>query len=367
MEDGKGSDGDNEEGAGPMNNKDTYWFRHDSNAKDDPKCVLLIDQLGLEGYGIYWVLVEILREQPEYTYPLALLPSLARRYNTTAEKMKAVVCGYGLFEIRDDKIFFSESLLRRMEEYNLLKAKRKAAGEKGNEARWAARKLIANASQTDSKRIANASDCDGKPSLYINSNNSPLLSNPSLDKSNSGLSNNEELSPTDEQSDAKEETKIFPEAQVPVEKKPETLSNRQCQQVVDFWNRKVTETGAQFPLVKSLSEDRKKKIRIRWDEFKAIGNPVDVCRTLFEKACASKFLQGDTPKGWSASFDWLFTNGKNWLKVYEGNYDNAPVAGGAGRTRIDTLRNEFDKIDEIFGGKENGQQEQSGSFGVDEQ
>jgi len=72
-------------------NKDAYYFPHDSNAKDDPKCVLLIEQLGMEDYGIYWMLVEVLREQPDYTYPLSLLPALARRYNTTSEKVKAVL------------------------------------------------------------------------------------------------------------------------------------------------------------------------------------------------------------------------------------------------------------------------------------
>ena len=71
--------------------KDAYYFSHDSNAKDDPKCVLLIEQLGLEGYGIYWVLIEVLRDQPNYSYPVELLPALARRYNTTAEKIKTVV------------------------------------------------------------------------------------------------------------------------------------------------------------------------------------------------------------------------------------------------------------------------------------
>ena len=338
-----------------MNSKDTFWFRHDSNAKDDPKCVLLIDQLGLEGYGIYWVLVEILREQPDYTYPIALLPPLARRYNTTAEKMKAVVCGYGLFELRDDKIFFSESLLRRMEEYNLLREKRKAAGALGGRAKSSGSKSQASVKQLPS-------NCQADAKQYIYSNNSPLLSNPSLDKSNSGLSNNEELTPTSEKSEA-EAAQIFPENSIPVQKKAEVLSNKQCQQVVDFWNRKVTETGAQYPLVKSLSEERKSKIRIRWGEFSKLGNPVEVCRILFEKACASKFLQGDSARGFHANFDWIMTNGKNWLKIYEGNYDE--TAAGT-RTRIDALKNEYDKIDEIFGGKQNYGKKQSG-FGIDEQ
>ena len=80
--------------------KDAYYFPHDSNAKDDPKCVLLIEQLGLEGYGIFWVLIETLRDQPEYKYPLQLLPALARRYNTTAEKMKTVV---GIWPFRNNR------------------------------------------------------------------------------------------------------------------------------------------------------------------------------------------------------------------------------------------------------------------------
>ena len=49
-----------------MKTKDTYWFRHDSNAKDDYKCMILIEQLGCEGYGIFWILVETLREQKDY-------------------------------------------------------------------------------------------------------------------------------------------------------------------------------------------------------------------------------------------------------------------------------------------------------------
>jgi hypothetical protein len=94
--------------------KDAYWFSHDSNAKDDTKIMLLIDQLGLEGYGIYWILVETLREQPGYRYPLRLLPILAKRFITSAEKMIAVVQNYALFVVENDEFFFSDSLNRRM-------------------------------------------------------------------------------------------------------------------------------------------------------------------------------------------------------------------------------------------------------------
>lgn len=108
--------------------KDAYYFSHDSNAKDDPKCVLLIEQLGMEGYGIYWMLVETLRDQPNYKYPVILIPALARRYNTTAEKVKTVVFNYSLFVIENDEFFFSNSLMNRMERLEDKREKARIAG-----------------------------------------------------------------------------------------------------------------------------------------------------------------------------------------------------------------------------------------------
>ena len=134
--------------------KDAYYFPHDSNAKDDPKCVLLIEQLGMEGYGIYWMLIETLREQPDYTYPVANIPALGRRYNTTAEKVKTVVCNYGLFTVKDDKIFFSDSLNRRMLVLEEKHAKRSEAGRLGNAARWKTSQTDRNAITMRSQFIA---------------------------------------------------------------------------------------------------------------------------------------------------------------------------------------------------------------------
>ena len=114
--------------------KQAYFFSHDSNAKDDPKCSMLIEQLGCEGYGIYWILVETLRDQPSYKYPLNMLPILARKYNTTHEKVKVVVGNYGLF-IVDDSEFFSLSLCKRMERMDNLLVQRKLAGIASGERR----------------------------------------------------------------------------------------------------------------------------------------------------------------------------------------------------------------------------------------
>ena len=51
------------------NEKDAYFFSHDCNARNDPKILALRSVYGAEGYGVYFMLVEILREQPEYQPP----------------------------------------------------------------------------------------------------------------------------------------------------------------------------------------------------------------------------------------------------------------------------------------------------------
>ncbi len=93
--------------------KDTTYFPHDSNAQNDPKIMLLIAQLGLEAYGIYWILIEYLREQPMYQAPLLLLDPLSRRFGSSREKFEAIVRNFGLFEY-DDIYFNSPSLIKRM-------------------------------------------------------------------------------------------------------------------------------------------------------------------------------------------------------------------------------------------------------------
>ena len=38
--------------------KETFYFSHDYNARSDAKIKRMIYSLGIEGYGIYWALIE---------------------------------------------------------------------------------------------------------------------------------------------------------------------------------------------------------------------------------------------------------------------------------------------------------------------
>lgn len=94
-----------------------------------------------------------------------------------------------------------------------------------------------------------------------------------------------------------------------------------------MWN----ETCTGFPKLFTLSEPRKNKMRIRIAEMGGLEKALPLIKQIFEKMQQSKFLKGDNKRGWKASFDWLFENDKNWVKVYEGNYDNKPEQAAAKR------------------------------------
>lgn len=89
--------------------------------------------------------------------------------------------------------------------------------------------------------------------------------------------------------------------------------------VIDLWNSVCTA----YPKVVKLTDSRRTKIKLRLGEFS--GDPeqwLPLTRQLFDRVQASNFLHGDNRNGWSATFDWLFENSGNWVKVKEGNYDN---------------------------------------------
>ena len=136
--------------------KDAYYFPHDSNAKDDPKTIVLIEELGPEGYGIFWILIEMLRDQPGYKANVRILPGIARRYNTTFDKVKSVVYNFGLFEIDDEHFFFSPSFSERMSYIDQKREKARLAGKKSGKKRQSLNERSTDAERTLNERSTDA-------------------------------------------------------------------------------------------------------------------------------------------------------------------------------------------------------------------
>lgn len=92
----------------------TNYFSHDSNARNSDKLIPLRASMGVEGYGIYFMLLERLREEPDYM-SVKDYNMLAFDFRVDSAKVKSVVENFGLFAFTDDgKCFYSEGFTRRM-------------------------------------------------------------------------------------------------------------------------------------------------------------------------------------------------------------------------------------------------------------
>ena len=112
-------------------NKDAYYFSHDSNARNDQRLLKIRMKYGMEGYGIYFGIIEILREQKDYTLAFDDLQGIAFDLRIDLEKVEDVVSNYNLFVIEGMSMFYSRSLKQRMECMDEKKQKRINAGRKG--------------------------------------------------------------------------------------------------------------------------------------------------------------------------------------------------------------------------------------------
>ncbi|WP_099950581.1 Lin1244/Lin1753 domain-containing protein [Ezakiella peruensis] len=112
------------------------YFSHDSNARNDTKILNLRAKLGAEGYGIYFMLLERLREDSDYM-SVTDYNAIAFDLRVDAGKVKSVVEDFGLFAFTEDgACFYSESFRRRMSlkdnKANEISEKRRKAANK----RW---------------------------------------------------------------------------------------------------------------------------------------------------------------------------------------------------------------------------------------
>lgn len=108
--------------------KDAFYFPHFSNARHDRKIKRLRKELGIEGYGIYFMLLETLRDQHDMMYPLEDCDLLAEEFGTSNAKVKTVICNYQLFDFSEDEKFFSPKMLVYLEPYFRMKEQRREAG-----------------------------------------------------------------------------------------------------------------------------------------------------------------------------------------------------------------------------------------------
>ena len=121
--------------------KDTFYFSHDYNARNDEKIKMLIRKHGMIGYGVFWAIVEDL-----YNNANALrtdYDGIAYDLRLHSDIVKSVLNDFDLFEINGD-YFGSSSVQERLDQRN----EKSLSARKSASYRWNKKEENANALQT---------------------------------------------------------------------------------------------------------------------------------------------------------------------------------------------------------------------------
>lgn len=307
-----------------QNNKDTLYFSHDCNARRDPKMIALRSIYGSEGYGWWWILVEILREQNGYKIDITkkfAFASIAAELGTTKEKAQEFVecCLDELDLLKTDNAFiWSESLLKRM---SVLDEKRKRLSERGKKgAEITNLKKLENSAQanatvgtseTQAKDVAAyGSQDEHQASLTVGKQSKQ--SKESIESKDSPGSNEPETVPPLSDEDAQLKG-IY--AQVPKDSKSIVafIKDHQPRFILpfaDLWN--LFAAHYKLPQVAKINNSRQRKFKKRIAD-KGFDFPA-----VIKRASQSDFLM----QGRWFTFDWIIENDTNYQKVIEGQYDN---------------------------------------------
>lgn len=113
--------------------KDSVYFQHDYNAHNDEKIIKLRMKYGWQGYGIFWALIEIMRESTDVVLSLSELNAFAFRLHCDIKLDEFVndCISWKLFT-KDGEVFYSNRLHK---DVSAMKDKSRKASESAN-LRW---------------------------------------------------------------------------------------------------------------------------------------------------------------------------------------------------------------------------------------
>ncbi len=348
-------------------------------------------RLGWEGYGLYWAIIEILRDSTDYTGSKDY-NEIAFGLRVSAGLVKKIVEDFGLFTFTaDGKRFYSKRLSKDMDKQARISEKRRQAIQK----RWDKRDT-----SVDTNVYTNV--CTDEIQLYEqekvplssphkeNEESSPTppkevkeIYSPIIPPKESarrgqcartheeGAKGNlgevvdaEEAAPTanisadaeKEKSCAKkereweldlpaevnyyprQEERILSQASdyAEVPRGAEEDSYPQATRgdfatVLSWWNMNIAR--GRITVVSELTRTRRCKLIERiaeWSKKSPKGSLGETLSRIEKQIEASSLLRGDKGR-WVMTFDWLIADDTNWVKVLEGNYnDNTDNKNGTG-------------------------------------
>lgn len=269
--------------AQPNSNSASY-FSHDADMRNDIKIKALRKKFGHMGYAVWCFILETLTSSEGFVIDFSEVNQelLAADYDITVEQLRQIVglsVKIGLLQLSDDTLY-SEAHQRRFAQINAKRKKLSLAGKIGMRRRWGERDTA-------------------QPDPDITNNNEVITDDNMVITSDNKMKRNE-MKGNEMKGD---------KIDIPY------------REIVAMWNSLC---GGKLPKVKALNDARRQKIRVRLSEG-GCKTPDDMtawAKELFDTVSQSSFLCGENNHNWTATFDWLFENPTNWVKVMEGNYSD---------------------------------------------
>ena len=137
--------------------KDTFYFSHDYNARNDEKIKRLIRKHGMQGYGVFWSIVEDL-----YNNANALrldYEGIAYDLRSDSEIVASVINDFDLFVLNRD-FFGSNSVQQRLDQRNM----KSESARKSASYRWDNANAMQTQSDSNAKKERKGKEIKGKES-----------------------------------------------------------------------------------------------------------------------------------------------------------------------------------------------------------
>ena len=263
----------------------TSYFPHDSNARNSDKIIRLRMRHKSAGYGVYFMILERLRDEPDYM-SVKDYNMIAFDLREDASLIKSVVEDFGLFVFTEDgKYFYSESFMRRMKIKDETIKKRSEAGKVGSGKRWTKNNEIANATENDSKTITDAIKIDNK-----------AITNATENDNKKSKVNKKKISSV-------EDIKESPPSASPVALYPleeiQTLLPRQ-----PIWVEAMCrEFGISLPQLSKFIDSYIQELKLSGVTAKTLPDAMAHCRNLMRKRRQLEKTPGGAPaKSWRQQF-----------------------------------------------------------------
>lgn len=263
--------------------KETFYFSHDSNAITDTKILNMRADYNLEGYGLYWAIIEMLRNEENYKLELSknTYRAIKTLTNTNIDIEKFIndcIDEYKLF-VKENEYFYSNSLLKRMKKYEEKKEINKQNGKLGG-------------------RPKNQNKTETKPN---------------------GFKIETETKPNENQTESEINQNKIKENKIKENKiKENKIKENKINNIKNIYNMYCVK----LPQIQKLTEKRKKAIDKFLKEF---------TEEQFEEICkianTSEFLIGENDRGWKADFDFIIRTDKA-LNILEGKYNKTTKQDG---------------------------------------